>query len=237
METVADAAAETEARAELPGGAEERFAGYGVMGLPFASGHVLAMRRFPASSIGPRYTSIWHRDPAGAWTFWQDQPADLACPRYFGAALAEARQADIELEWTGPDTLRLAVPAERFEWVSTFRPAVVTTVLNGVGSVLPDRWWRSDRVLSVLGPVAGAALRAGHVGLAGEVPNGQHFQANPLKVWLVAESTASLAGVDFGSPGRLEEQARLGDFWIPQRGVFAVGRAFFSSSSTDGGPA
>ncbi len=30
----------------LPTRPDERFSGYGVMGLPFASGHVLAMRRF-----------------------------------------------------------------------------------------------------------------------------------------------------------------------------------------------
>jgi hypothetical protein len=229
MATVAEAAAEAEARAQLPDGIEERFAGYGVMGLPFASGHVLAMRRFPASSIGPSYTSIWHRAPSGAWTFWQDQPPEVACPRYFSAALADARRADIELEWTGPATLRLAVPQEAFAWTTTFRPSAVTTVLNGVGSILPDRWWRTDRLLAVLGPVAGAALRVGHVGLSGEVPNGQHFRANPLKVWLAADSTASLAGEDFGPPGPLPQQARLGDFWIPQRGVFAVGRAFFDA--------
>jgi hypothetical protein len=228
MVTVAEAAAEAEARAVLPDGTEERFSGYGVMGLPFASGHVLAMRRFPASSIGPSYTSIWHRDPSGSWTFWQDQPPDLSCARYFGAALAEAGQADILLEWTGPSTLRLAMPTEAFEWTTTLRPSAVTRALNGVGSVLPERWWRTDRVLSVLGPVAGAVLRAGHVGLSGRVPNGQHFQANPLKVWLVADSTASLRGADLGPPGPLAEQARLGDFWIPQRGVFAIGRTFFS---------
>ena len=39
--------------------------GYGLKGLPFASGHVLAMRRFPTSSIDPACTSVWHRDPAG----------------------------------------------------------------------------------------------------------------------------------------------------------------------------
>jgi hypothetical protein len=43
--------------AELPGGSEERFVGYGVMGVPFTSGHLLAMRRFPASSLGVGYTS------------------------------------------------------------------------------------------------------------------------------------------------------------------------------------
>lgn len=39
-----------EAAASLPAGAEERFKGYGVMGQPFRSGDVVAMRRFPASS-------------------------------------------------------------------------------------------------------------------------------------------------------------------------------------------
>jgi hypothetical protein len=38
--------------AQLPSGNEERFAGYGVMGVPFTSGDLLAMRRFPASSLG-----------------------------------------------------------------------------------------------------------------------------------------------------------------------------------------
>ncbi len=59
-----------ESAPQLPDGADERFSGYGVMGLPFRSGHVLALRRFPASSIGPGYTSVWHRDPDGAWTFF-----------------------------------------------------------------------------------------------------------------------------------------------------------------------
>jgi hypothetical protein len=81
-------AAEIERHARPPAGAGERFTGYGVMGLPFASGHVLAMRRFPASSIGPAYTSVWHRDPAGRWDFWQNQPGDQACSRYLGSALA-----------------------------------------------------------------------------------------------------------------------------------------------------
>jgi hypothetical protein len=30
--------------------------------------------------------------------------------------------------------------------------------------------------------------------------------------------------------GPLGEQARLGDFWILQRGVFTVGRIFFAAS-------
>lgn len=225
---VATRATATEARAALPSGEGERFAGYGIMGLPFSSGHVLAMRRFAASSVGPGYTSIWHRDPNGRWEFWQDQPPDLACPRYFSAALADARTVAIDLTWTPPATIRLAIPDIDFMWTATMRSSPVTSAMNVVGRAVPDRLWRSERFLRVMGGVAGAALRAGHVGLAGEVPNGQRFIANPLQVWLVASTAASLGGVDFGLPGPLDRQAALGDFWIPQRGVFAIGRAFFA---------
>jgi hypothetical protein len=85
-------AGEIERAAVLPTGGGDRFSGYGVMGLPFASGHILGLRRFPASSIGPGYRSVWHRDPGGRWTFYQDQPAELACTRYFSAAVEEVRE-------------------------------------------------------------------------------------------------------------------------------------------------
>jgi hypothetical protein len=107
-------AAEVERHARLPAGVGERLTGYGVMGLPFASGHVLAMRRFPASSIGPACTSVWHRDPAGGWDFWQNQPGDQACSRYFGSALAGTRRAHIELDWPGEYTLRIATAETGF---------------------------------------------------------------------------------------------------------------------------
>ena len=193
--------AEAAEHGEVPSGDGERFAGYGVMGLPFASGHVLAMRRFAASSVGPGYTSVWHRDPGGRWVFWQDQLPELGCPRYFSQALAEARVATVELEWTGPDALRIAVPEAGLAWSSTLRATPVTQALNTVGAVLPDRAWRSPKVVAAMGPMAGAALRAGRVGLVGRAPNGQRFVANPLRVWLMPEVTATLAGTDLGPPG------------------------------------
>ena len=222
--------AEIELRPELPSGGEERFAGFGVMGLPFASGHVLALRRFPASSIGPAYTSVWHRDPAGRWTFWQDQADDQACSRYFGSALAETRLCSIELDWLAESTMRVAVAEVDFAWTVTMAASPVTRALNAVGSLLPDAAWRTHPVVSVMGPVAGIALRAGRVAMAGKTPNGQRFVANPSRIWLIAESSARLGDENFGPPGPLGEQARLGDFWIPQRGVFTVGRIFFAAS-------
>jgi hypothetical protein len=195
-------AAEIERHARLPA-AGERFTGYGVMGLPFASGHVLAMRRFPASSIGPAYTSVWHRDPAGRWDFWQSQPGDQACSRYFGSALAGTRRAHIELDWPGEYTLRIAIAEAGFTWTMTMAASAATRVLNTIGALLPDRVCRAPPVLALMGPAAGMALRAGRVAMAGRAPNGQAFVANPKWIWLIAKSSAQLDGQQFGPPGNL----------------------------------
>lgn len=49
---------------EAPWLGHEYVRGWGVFGLPFDSGHVLALRVFPQSSFGP-YRTLWHRDPGG----------------------------------------------------------------------------------------------------------------------------------------------------------------------------
>ena len=46
----------TEDHREALPSADERLAGYGVMGLPFASGHYLALRRFPSTPFGAPYS-------------------------------------------------------------------------------------------------------------------------------------------------------------------------------------
>jgi hypothetical protein len=108
-------------------------------------------------------------------------------------------------------------------------PSVSTRLMNALGSRLPDGLWRRRALLAGMGAVAGPMLRAGKVRLAGHAPNGQRFIANPLQVWLIADSTATLDGVDLGEIGPSPTPGRLADFRIPQRGVFAIGRAFFEA--------
>ena len=38
---------------DLPSGDDERVVGFGVIGMPFAGGHYLAFRDFPATSFSP----------------------------------------------------------------------------------------------------------------------------------------------------------------------------------------
>lgn len=218
---------EIEASAALSEGEDERFSGYAVIGLPFSSGHVLALRRFPASSIGPGYTSVWHRDPEGRWTFYQDAPPELACSRYFGREIEETELRPIEIRWDGPRSFTVWIEGERtIEWRVTARPTPATMLMNAAGSLMPHSWWRSPAVLSLMGAAARLGLRAGNLRLTGHLPNGQAYIASPKTVWLVDESRAVIGGVDLGRPGPLPEQGRLGEFLIPQRGIFAVTSAY-----------
>lgn len=218
-----------EAEASLPAGSNERFNGYGVMGLPFKSAHILAMRRFPVSSVGPGYTSVWHRNPDDDWVFYANVSPRRACPRFFGAIATDAVETEIKLVWTAPFRLHIAMPAIPFDWEVEVGVTAATRLMNAMGRLLPSVAWRSPAVLATMGMVAGPLLGVGRIGLHGRVPNGQHFIATPRVLWAILESHARLAGEDFGPSGPLLPQAHLGDFWIPQRGILAIGQAYFDS--------
>lgn len=218
---------------QLPQGRGERFSGYGVMGQPFASGHILALRRFPISSLGYGYTAVWHRSPAGEWTFWSDVEPRASCARFFGNAIDRVVVAPIAVRWTSPHSLTVSVGNHDLDWTMTLSSAPATVVLNVGGSLLPDGLWRHPRVLDVVSSVAGRALGAGRITMHGSAPNGQRFVVNPTQVWLVDRVRAVLHGVPFGEPGPVRPQAVLGDFAVPQRGLFSLGRAFFEPFDPD----
>jgi len=226
-QTPAKIAASLERSATVPDGESERFVGYGVMGAPFSSGEVLAMRRFPASSLGGGYTTVWHRTRRGEWTIYSDRDPMQACPRYFGSALAHAIETPISVSWPAPDVMEIEVPLVALTWTVQLEETATTRMLNAVGRSMTDRMWQRPRILALVAAMASRFLHAGRLGLAGQAPNGQTFIANPMNVWLIRSSHATLAERDLGTLAALPEQTRLGDFWIPQRGLFAFGRAFF----------
>jgi hypothetical protein len=211
----------------LPGGADERFGGYGLMGLPLVSGHVLALRRFPVTSVGPGYTSLWLRAPGGRWSFFADAPPTLTCTRYFGAAASVTKQSEVRIAWTEPYRFHVSVPAIAFEWDVGVGSTAATRMMNAMSRLLPESAWGSPAVLDAMAAVAGPVLGVGRIGLRGRVPNGQRFVANPRTMWAVTSSRVRMNGTDLGPPGPVRPQARLGDFWIPQRGILAIGEAHF----------
>ena len=103
-----------------------------------------------------------------------------------------------------------------------------TRVMTGMGGALPEAGWNSNGVLAAMGRMARPMLRTGRIRLRGTTPNGPRFKAAPLKVWRVVGGAASWRGEDLGGQAPLDTQAHLGDFWLPQRGVFFVGHARFT---------
>lgn len=210
-----------ERNAALPPGGDERFIGYALMGMPFASGHYLAFRRFPASSVGPAYAAVWLFRPQDGWTIYADAPPFLSCARYFGAAVSATHLTEVTARWEGPFKLTVGVPGV-VRWDLEFKETRTTATLTTLAHLMPGGWWRWPTVLAAMGRFMGPALQAGKLRLAGTTPNGQKFQARPLCVWQVKTSQATIDGGSAGMPHPLPKQAHLADFWLPQRGLFVA---------------
>jgi hypothetical protein len=228
MPSARDLAAAAERSDDLLAGATERFSGYALMSLPFSSGYVLGLRRFPVTSIGPGYTSVWLRRPSGAWSIYPSIDPSLSCPRYFGGALESTSVHPVTVDWTGDLDFSVRIDDDvRLRWDVTLVDTGMTRMMSGMAGAMPEAFWRSDAFLTALGAVAGPSLRAGRIGMRGRTPNRQVFKANVSRMWVVERSSATLGGEDLGVVEPLPEQTRLGEFWMPQRGIFMIGGAAF----------
>lgn len=217
----------------LPPGDDERFVGFGIMGLPFANGHYLAMRQFPATTFAPPYISVWHRDPSCNWTFYATTPGQQSCARYFSSATPnDAVQCDIDVSWLGAWSVRVDIP-EVLHWAVDFRATMATRLMSTIGGRLSDAAWTDPTVLRRLSRVARRTLGVGDVRLTGRAPNGQCYTMAPKQLWVVTDSRAVLHGRDLGPDGPLLRQARLGDFCMPQRGIGMVGSGHFETFDPD----
>jgi hypothetical protein len=236
-ESPRDLAFAMEGHRVVPDGSGERFAGYGILGLSFASGHVLAFRRMTASSLGLPYTTVWHRDPGGTWTLFGDVEPGMSCPRYFGTALQRVILEGIELSWDGSLEVSLRIPEVRLQWGIRLARDASTVGLTAGGRLLPSSLWERETVASALGRLGGRMLGLGTTSLRGTAPNGQRFWMAPRVLWRVAASAAVLDGEDLGMLGPLPKQVRLGDLWIPNRGILAFGEHGFEALDPEAIPA
>lgn len=222
------AAAETTERlARLPEGTDERFVGYGVIGLTWSSGHVLGLRRWPASSIGPAYTSIWHRTPTGNWRLYSDVPEARSCSRYISAVVSETITGPIRLTWVDPWHLLVTAGGDKLTWDLTFRASLSTGAFSLLRELIPDDVAASDRVLALFERLAPRLLGTGPIRLRGLMPNGQRFRVVPRLIWMVESSTANVDGCDLGVPSPPKAPVTLGDFTMPQTGILAFATSRF----------
>jgi hypothetical protein len=205
--------------------------GYAIVGQPFESGEILCLRRFPVSTFGPGYISVWCRSAEGAWTVYTTITPELSCPRFIGAAVSRVVQTEILVDWTGPSDLTVNVPEAELRWVMHVASTPVTTMMNAMMGVMPSALLRSNPVLSAMSLMSTAMLGAGDLRLRGHMPNRQWFQAGPRYLWVVTEASATLGKRDIGGPAPLERQASLGEVPMPQRGLLMMGTFSFEAYS------
>lgn len=217
-------------------GPGEWLSGYSVLGVSFDSGHVLALRRFTASSIGPGYASVWHRTPAGVWTFYATVRPEQACARYFGAAVDYNVLANVEVEWAAPNELRVSM-ADTLDWRIRLTSSVATRLFNRIVAVWPEGVRPSSTTIRWMEWVAKATLGTGRMALTGHTPNRNPYALIPRRVWLVASSRAAWRGHDLGPCGALTAPASLAGVRIPERGLFIVGQEWFGQPTPRGGQA
>jgi hypothetical protein len=229
LQTPRAVAERAEVAPSLPPGQDERISGYGVMGLSFASGDYLVLRCMTAASFGSGYRAVWHRGPAGDWTVYSTATPEYSCERYIGTACSHPSvRSSIDVEWLDERTLHVRVGGT-LDWTVALHHTVVTRMFTVMGGVMPHGAWTSSSVLAVMGWMASRMLDVGSVRLSGDMPNGQRFTAAPVMIWALQDSRATLHGRDLGAPIPLRAQARIGDFWLPQHGVFMRGFSHFEA--------
>jgi hypothetical protein len=87
--------------------------------MPFRSGHVLSLRRFPAS----RDTTV---DP------------EQGCSWYFGREIERNVVAPIHIEWLGPAEFLIVVRGE-LSWEVTLAETAASRVMNTADRLLPRK--------------------------------------------------------------------------------------------------
>lgn len=231
--TPQEAASAVTANPVLPTGDDERFVGFGIMGLPFSNGHYLALRQFPATTFAPAYVSVWHRTPSCTWTFYATTPGQQSCARYFSSATPnDPVQCDIDVTWDSPWSVTIEIPGF-LHWSVEMQSTWATRLMTAIGNRLPESAWTNPTALSWISRTAGPTLGVGDIRLTGTASNGQRYMVAPKTMWAVTASRAVLGGEDLGPIGPLLRQARLGDFRLPQRGIGVIGSGHFENFDAD----
>jgi hypothetical protein len=213
-------------RGHAPWPGHEYAKGWGVFGLPFDSGHVLALRVFPQNDFSP-YRALWHRDPGGRWSIHVDGPRlDTACPRYFGAACHFTGHARIGLTRADPATLRVTMDSPALEWTLTATSTRILALLNTMSAAMPLATWRLRSLVRARERLA-STLGMGQLQLTGTMPSGHTGTLMPERIYFIDDSQATLDGVDLGRPARLRANPAIGGIPLPARGVLATGQAIF----------
>jgi hypothetical protein len=215
--------------AEGAAGSVAHFTGYGLLSLTLESGDIISFSRVVASSLGPPYTCVWHRDGAGRWRFHVNIAPSRSCLRFVVPAASDVRVDDISLVWKSRLELSLYIRDARLHLGLRLATDVVMQALGAAALLVPAPVWRSDGALRVIGRAAGAVFGAGGLRFAGRSPSGHVYRRRLAGIWGVAAAAAVLDGRDLGPMLDATQPVAVGGFLLPGRPLFAVSSSVFAA--------
>lgn len=204
----------------------EHVRGYAVLMLPFASDHLLGLRVFPESDFAP-YASVWHRTPNGGWSIYNDGPSlKTTCPRWWGPAARHTALTRIDITWTNPTELRVAMDDPSLMWTLSVTTSPLLRALNAVSVRLPRWTWKHDSLLRVRTWAAKQLLGLGDLRFSFTSPSGHDTVIMPEQMFFIDASEAVWKGRDLGNPVRLDATPTIGGIPLPRRPTFMIGQAY-----------
>lgn len=206
----------------------DRFRGYGLTGQAFASGDIVAFHRVEWSSIGPPFIAAWHRRPTGEWTFHTNVSPLRSWGRYFSSVPHDVVNGDIEIAWAGRHEVSVHIRATRLRLGIRLARTPATRALALLAGILPEPLWQLRRSTAWIGAIAGRALDAGSITLAGDAPSGHRFHMRPRSVWRVVAAAAVLDGRELGPPVATDGNVELAGFRLPRTGLLTTGDVTFA---------
>jgi hypothetical protein len=158
---------------------------------------------------------------------------DTACPRYYGPACTNIAYVGIDIEWSGPASLRVTMDAPRLEWTLTATETPILRVLNATSPRLPMWTWRSGRLVRVRELLVRGILGMGDIRLSGTMPSGHVGILMPERLYFIDHAAAVLSGDDLGHTACVSPNPQIGQVPLPARGVLAVGQAAWEILDND----
>lgn len=215
-----------ERRRSSGAGNGEHYTGYGAPALAFRSGDVLAFHRVTASSAGPPFVELWHRDPDGRWTFHATVSPGRCIARHFTDPLTGVRSDDIEVRWTDDSALAVTARHARIRLALRLAGAPVASAASAMAAMVPQSVWSLPLAVRAASTLAGSSMMSGLLPVQGTTTAGDTFLIRPLRFWQVDGVACVLGGRD---PGPLEPLTGTGPggLGLPRTPTFMAARLAF----------
>jgi hypothetical protein len=211
----------------LDGPGVDHFSGWGVPALRFESGDVIAFRRVTASSIGPPFATVWHRDVQGRWVIYSNVQGSRSCPRYLEPALRRVCADDVEIQWHGRFDVSVSVRTARLRLGLRLGASARTAAARVLWRLVPRPVWQRPALSAHLARLTAELLGAADVTLTGRTHSGHTWYLRPAGVWQVEAAAAVINGRDPGTLIRAgaaaADRAEPGDVPVPSQPLLVLG--------------